>query len=79
MRRYIGAIRHITHYEKLPVAPMPIDGWVRLIERLGGRYTVDAIEDGLIDIDVPTYDPRDGSPLGSQSLTLIPEDEEGHL
>lgn len=78
MRRYLGAIRHVTHYEKLPTAPMAIEGWIRLIKQLGGEHTVDSTEDGLIDITVPKYDPRDGSLIGSQPWTLIPEDEEEH-
>lgn len=72
---YTGHVKHLTHYEKLPSTPMAIQGWARLIEKLGGSYTLEQVEDGLIDLTVTIHDPRDGSILNTENWTLSPEED----
>lgn len=74
--KYIGAVRSGNHYQKMPSEPMAIQGWIRLIERIGGYPQVDDTTEGVIDLTVTVRDPRDGSPLVTQEWTLIPE---GHI
>ena len=75
MKKYIGSVEKLTHYETIPSPAMPMAGWINLINRLGGVQQVDLSQDGdIIDVTVQIPDPRDGSPLTTQKWMLISED-----